>query len=122
MIAIVTDFGDFDVALTFAEFDNWDENSPLIGELLEEGDIPCGKKIRLVLEPNADRLIAYRLDGGDWKRADTVELICNEDLYDQLDGSGSGKIYCEFYSINILLRLSDVLGAPKTGQLNKREV
>ena len=110
MIAIVTNFGDFDVALTFEEFDNWRKEAPIDGELFGEGEVPCGKRIKIILEPSAKNLIDYRLDGDDWNHASTATLICNQTTFKQLDEWG--KIYVELNtpSININVQISNALG------------
>ena len=108
MIAIVTNFGDFDVAITFEEFDNWRKETPIEGELLGEGEVPCGKRIKIILEPMAEKLVDYHLDGDDWDHANTAELICNQTTFERLDKWG--KLYTEIGTINILIQISNALG------------
>ncbi len=108
MIAIVTNFGDLDVALTFEEFTNWRKDASIYGELLREGEVPCGKRIKIILEPSAERLIDCRLNDDDWNRASIAELICNQIIFERLDKEG--KTYTEIGTINILIRLSNSLG------------
>ena len=108
MIAIVTNFGDFDVAITFNEFENWRKETPIEGELLGEGEVPCDKRIKINLEPSAEKLIEYRIDGHDWEHASTAELICNQVMFDRLDKGG--KVYTEIGTINVLIQLSNALG------------
>lgn len=114
MIAIVTKYGDFDVAITFEELDNWSIKAPIEGELLRVGEVPCGKKIRLILEPNAEELVSYHLDGEDWDRAKKVELVYNQKALDRLNAAG--KIYAELTYINVLLQASNALGTPHEAQ------
>lgn len=111
MNAVVTNCGDFDVAINFYEFDGWSEKIPINGELLREGEILCGKRIKIIFEPNAEKIIDYRLDSDDWDHASTVELACNQEAYKRLNKDG--KINTEILSpaIRIFIQLSNAFQA-----------
>ncbi len=110
MIAIVTDSGDFDVAITFKELENWDQKSPIEGELLRVYEIPCGKKIRIILEPMAEKLVDYRLDSDDWDHARIVELVCNQRALEKLNSGSDYLLHTEIGTVNVLIQVDDVLG------------
>src|SRR3989338_1596480 len=111
MNAVVTNFGDFDIAITFAEFDNWSKDSPIEGELLGEGETPCDKRIKIILESKAKKIIDYRLDSDSWNRASILELVCNQVGHDRLDPDG--KVSTELLSpaIRIFIQLSNAFEA-----------
>ena len=114
MIAIVTDFGDLDVAITFDEFDSWHEESSIQAELFGEGEVPCGKRIKIILEPRATEKISYRIDADDWDQASLVELICNQWARERLDRSG--RVSAETRGIRIFIQVSNALGGYKTNK------
>lgn len=111
MIAIVTKHGDFDVAITFNELDSWNKETPIEGELLGEGEVSINKRIKIILEPEAEKLVSYRLDGDDWNKAKTAELICNQYVFELLDIAG--KLYTEIGYINFFIQASNPLGGYK---------
>ncbi len=107
MNAIVTNFGDFDIAISFDEFNNWSKDLPIEGELLQEGEIPCGKKIKIILELNAKKIIDYRLDSDNWNHASTIKLVCNQVVYDRLDKDGKINTELNSPAIRIFIQLSN---------------
>jgi hypothetical protein len=104
MIPIVTDFGDFDVEITFKEFESWNKENSIEGDLFNEGEVPCGKKIKIIFKPDARPLIDYQLEGTlDWNKAKIVELICNQQAFDQL--RENGKLFTQTDLINIKIQI-----------------
>jgi hypothetical protein len=105
MIPIVTDYGDFDVEITAKELECWNEKFSIEGDLLKEGEIPCGKKIKIIFKPDAQPLVDYQLEGTlDWDEAKIVKLICNQKAHNKLKEDGG--LYTELTYIRVKIAIS----------------